>query len=242
MGGGRGILPGPISAHIHGPPEAQSILPFSILGARADSCIPRCPGPQALQPLGLSPLGNPGQEKGPRGPSLPFSALRATAAQDHPRSWPTLAWTRSARASPQGTNRLGARPPLTAAHLGPGAGWPKAGGLCLIVFRHQLHRLESHKDREASAAPWSSSKLRFLPQERSISGWGWPSLSPLSLCTRHLASHQLSTGPQQTHQRQAGVLSPIPPIPKALPGATQRSDELANPTHSAFIQSKVQNN
>lgn len=141
------------------------------------------------------------------------------APQDHPAPGPTLAWARSAQASPQGTNRLGrGLTNLTTAHLGPGRGGPGRGGLCLIVFRHQLWRLESQTAQRGPCSPLERRQTPgFLPGKVHLGSHHL--LRPHHTLARHLASHQLSAGPEQTQQRQEGVPSPLPPPPGALPGS-----------------------
>ena len=122
------------------------------------------------------------------------------------------------------------RPPLTAAHLGPGRGGPERGGLRLIVFRHQLRRLESQTAQRGPCSPLERLQTPgFFPGKVHLGGGGTPSLSPPSLCARHLASHQLSTGPQQTHQRQAGGSIPTHPH---LQGTARRNPEVGRTCQS----------
>lgn len=186
--------------------------------------------------LGLSPLCNPRRKGDCKVPAFRSSCL----GPGPPCSWPTPARARSAQASPRGTNHLGRvlanRSPCWAR-----ARWPGQGGLCLIFFRHQLRRLESQTAGRGPCSPleWGQAP-GFFPGKVHLRGPITPSLSPLPLYARHLASHQLSTGPKQTQQRQAGRSIPISPIPGALPGSTQRSDIHDSPTHpAAFIQRKV---
>lgn len=127
---------------------------------------------------------------------LPFCTL----CPGPPHSQPTRAWPTQHR--PLWRTRPFKEPTvleeasLTAAHLGPGRGGPGRGGLSLIVFRHQLWRLESQTAERGPEAPWS----RARPQAASHEGPSWdhpigPSLPLPSLYTRHLACHQQNVGP-----------------------------------------------
>lgn len=135
---------------------------------------------------------------------LPFCMSRPGP----PRSWATRTWPTQHRPLPR--TRPFKEPTvleeasLTAAHLGPGRGGPGRGGLSLIVFRHQLWRLESQTAERGPEAPWS----RARPQAASHEGPSWdpltaPSLFLPSLHTRHLVCHQQSVCPEQAPQRQA---------------------------------------
>lgn len=157
----------------------------------------------------LSPQDNPKGERGPRGPAFQ-SACRAPGP---PRSRPTLAWACSAQASPQGTNRLG-RGLSNRSPSGARAGWPRAGRPLSYCLQHQLRRLESQTAERGPCSPWSRAKPRASSQERSILEPPTPSLSPAPLYARHLASHQPSTGPEQTQQGQAGGSTTTPPKPR----------------------------
>lgn len=107
---------------------------------------------------------------------------------------------------------------LTAAHLGPGWGGPgrgREGGLCLIVFRHQLRRLESQTAERGPFSPLEQGQTPgFFPGKVHLGVLIASSLSPLPLDARHLVSHQLSTGPELTQQRQAGGSITTPSTPQ----------------------------
>lgn len=126
-----------------------------------------------------------------------------------PRSQPTRAWPTQHR--PLWRTRPFKEPTvleeasLTAAHLGPGWGGPGRGGFSLIVFRHQLWRLESQTAERGLEAPWS----RARPQAVSHEGPSWDHpLAPPCSCHHGtpgtwLATSKQCVGPEQTPQRQA---------------------------------------
>lgn len=94
---------------------------------------------------------------------------------------------------------------LTAAHLGPGRGGPGRGGLCLIVFRHQLQRLESQTAERGPCSPLEQGQTPgFFPGKVHLGAPNAPSLSLPPLYSRHLACHQLSMGPEQTAEAGRG--------------------------------------
>lgn len=242
LGWWQGYPPRPHQCSHSWAPEAQSILPFLTLGARgADSCIPRCPGPQALQPLGLSPLGNPGQEKGPRGPSLPFSASQ------QPRTTPLLAYSGldalctglSPRNQPSWR-----RPPLTAAHLGPGRGGPRRGGLCLIVFRHQLHRLESQTAQRGPCSPLEQLQTPgFFPGKVHLGGGGVA--IPVPTVTLHQAPGFPSAEygpPTNPSEASRGFYPQSPPSPRHCQAQPRGLTNLPIPPTLPLYKVKSQNN
>lgn len=207
--GGRASS-GPSELTLEARGSGAAVLPSLGPGAwRSESC------PQMLCASGLcgpslAPRDTLKGERGPQGPAFP-SACRAPGP---PRSRPTLAWACSAQASPQGTNRLGGglsnRSPS-----GARAGWPRAGRPLSYCLQTPAAEIGIPDSRERGpCSPWSRAKPRASSQERSILEPPTPSLSPPPLYARHLASHQLSTGPEQTRQRQAGGSTITPPKPQ----------------------------
>lgn len=171
-----------------------------------------------------------------------------------PRSQPTRAWPTQHR--PLWRTRPFKEPTvleeasLTAAHLGPGWGGPGRGGFSLIVFRHQLWRLESQTAERGPEAPWS----RARPQAVSHEGPSWdPPYWPLPFPA--ITIHQAPGLPpasrvwvlSKLHRgKQGGSSTPLhSPTPMA-PGhcqaqsSTQRFDAHGDPTHpAAFVQRKI---
>ena len=169
-------------------PEAHGSL--SRLTWGSDGCTLDAPGPSSAA-LDLPPLGNPREERGPRGPRFPFCV-------SHPRT---------TQASPQGTNRLGGglanRSPS-----GARAGWPRAGtppSYCLQTPAAETGIPDS-RGRPLPPLERGQTPASF-PEKVHLAGPIAPSLSPLPPYTRHLASHQLGMDPKQTQQ------SRLPPPP-----------------------------
>lgn len=171
-----------------------------------------------------------------------------------PRSQPTRAWPTQHR--PLWRTRPFKEPTvleeasLTAAHLGPGWGGPGRGGFSLIVFRHQLWRLESQTAERGPEAPWS----RARPQAVSHEGPSWDP-PPWPLPVPAITVHQAPGLPpasgvwvlSKLHRgKQGGSSTPLhspPPGPRALPGSelNPRFDAHGDPTHpAAFVQRKVE--
>lgn len=123
-----------------------------------------------------APTGQPQGGEGTAGSQVPI--LRVTP-QDHPAPGPPKPGPTPHRPLPKEPTVL-EEASLTAAHLGPGRGGPGRGRLRLIVFRHQLRRLESQTAEGGPCRPWSGAKPRTPSQKRSIS-WA-PSPPPCPHC------------------------------------------------------------
>lgn len=98
---------------------------------------------------------------------------------------------------------------LTTAHLGPGR-----GGLCLIVFRHQLQRSESQTAERGPCSPLEQGQtVGFFPAKVHLRAHITPSLSLPPLYTGHITSHQLRRALNTLSRGRQGVSSPDPQAP-----------------------------
>lgn len=155
-----------------------------------------------------------------------------------PRSQPTRAWPTQHR--PLWRTRPFKEPTvleeasLTAAHLGPGWGGPGRGGFSLIVFRHQLWRLESQTAERGPEAPWS----RARPQAVSHEGPSWDP-PPWPLPVPAITVHQAPGLPpasgvwvlSKLHRgKQGGSSTPLH-SPRLAPGHCQAQSSTRGLTH-----------
>lgn len=165
-----------------------------------------------------------GQPWAGEGTQRPQPSLQCvTAAQDHPAPGPP--WPGPAQHGPLPKEpTVLAEAPANRSPSGARAGWLRAGRPLPYCLQTQLRRLESQTaQKRPLQPPGAAPNSGFLPRKGPSRGRGGPSLSPPSLCARHLASHQLSMGPQQTHQRQAGGSIPTSPH---LQGTAKRNPEV----------------
>lgn len=161
-----GILRTPPSSRAHGGgpgDQARPAFQLWLLEPGTLRALHRCSVPQgsaAPACLHRTALGQRGDHE------VQPSSLHV-APQDHPAPGPPWPGPAQHRLLPKEPTVL-AGASVTAAHLGPGRGGPGRGGLCLIVFRHQLRRSESQTAERGPCSPWSRAKPGASSQERFI--------------------------------------------------------------------------